>query len=121
MGGSDEEALQLLESSFLSITPLHLLRLTLLSEVCQENCNGCKVRDESAIISQKSQESMNVLLHNGSWVVLDCFDLSQLRLNPFPTNDMPKIVDLISSKVALPQLFYEPCPEGVPSALPSSC
>ena len=40
-----------------------------------------QVSDESAIISHKSQEGTNALLRNGLWVVLDCFDLSRLRLD----------------------------------------
>ena len=58
-----EVILKSLESSFLVVTPVHLVGLTLSGEVGQGCCNCRKTRNELAVVANKTQEGTIFLLN----------------------------------------------------------
>ena len=100
--------LKSLESSFLVVTPIYLVGLTLLSEVSQGCCNCRKARNESAVVANKTQEGPDVVLRYRSGDLSSNLHFARIWLDDPPTKDVPKIGNLGSPEVALMELQNQP-------------
>ena len=98
-----EVTLKSLESSFLVITPVHLVGLTLSGEISQGCCNCRKARNESAVVANKTQEGPDVGLRYKSGELSNSLHFARIWLDV-----VSEIGNLDSPKAALTELQSQP-------------
>ena len=103
-----EVTLKSLESSFLVVTPVHLVGLTLSGEVSQGCCNCRKTRNESVVVANKTQEGPDVGLRYRSGELSNSLHFARIWLDDPPTDDVSEIGNLDSPKAALTELQSQP-------------
>ena len=113
-----EVTLKSLESSFLVVTPVHLVGLTLSGEVSQGCCNCRKNRNESAVVANKTKKGPDVGLCYRSGELSNSLHFARIWLDDPPTDAVSEIGNLDSPKAALTELQSQPSDAKTTENLP---